>query len=575
MARFDFQELVERLPLVVYVDKLDEKSSPLYVSPQIAQLMGYSQEEWLADPDLFTKSIHPDDRERVLADLFDRNAGVNGSKTMYLNYRLISRDGRVVWIRDDEIVVADPDGRPVAAQGYMQDVTARRQDSIRLELLVGILSLAADETPPDEIVAHAAQSLGGLFGDVDVSYVERRDEGGFWIRYTTDEGKPEFWNEVEWSADYVKRIEQGPIVIEDISEEAWLDPVRDQLIERGVASSVDVPLFSNGVLSGVLWFNSSSPRKWGQDDVSILVDVAGQLAIVLANARARDHRVRAELDLRNRDAILGAVSGSAAGFLAHPSVDEAMADLMRVLGEATEASRAYVFENVIGEGSAPMAARRVHWAKPGWETTIDDDRFGHVHPAPHFPRWAELMERGEVINSILRDLPADEREILALVECLSIMAVPVFVESSWWGFIGFEDCERERDWSSAEIDALRAAAGLVAGAIGRERAERDLLSRDAIMEAVSHGAEELVGASSWRDPAPRFLQELGEASGASRTYLFENGIREDGRLVSSQRFEWAAPASPPSWTTRSCRTCASRRSGWRGSPRSARATSCS
>ena len=57
------------------------------------------------------------------------------------------------------------DGHP-AAHGYMQDVTARRQDSIRLELLVGILSLAADETPPDEIVAHAAESLAGLFGDV-------------------------------------------------------------------------------------------------------------------------------------------------------------------------------------------------------------------------------------------------------------------------------------------------------------------------------------------------------------------------------------------------------------------------
>ena len=323
MARFDFQELVERLPLVVYVDKLDDKSSPLYVNPQIGSLLGYSQEEWLADADLFTQ-LPPSRRPRPCwPDRRARNA--SGATTMYLDYRLIARDGRVVWVRDDELVVDDPDGRPAAAHGYMQDVTARRQDSIRLELLVGILSLAADETPPDEIVAHAAQSLGGLFGDVDVSYVERRDEGGFWIRYTTDEGKPEFWNEVEWSADYVERIEQGPIVIEDISEEAWLDPVRDQLIERGVASSVDVPLFSNGVLSGVLWFNSSSPRKWGKDDVSILVDVAGQLAIVLANARARDHRVRAELDLRNRDAILAAVSGSAAGFLAHPSVDEAMA----------------------------------------------------------------------------------------------------------------------------------------------------------------------------------------------------------------------------------------------------------
>ena len=176
MARFDFEELVERLPLVVYVDKLDAKSSPLYISPQIATLMGYSQEEWLADPDLFTSSLHPDDRERVLADLADRNAGLTASRTMFLDYRLIARDGRVVWIRDDEVVVSDAEGTPIAAQGYMQDVTDRRQDSQRLELLVGILSLAADDTPPDEIVAHAAQSLLQHFGDVKVSYVERRDE---------------------------------------------------------------------------------------------------------------------------------------------------------------------------------------------------------------------------------------------------------------------------------------------------------------------------------------------------------------------------------------------------------------
>ena len=74
MERFDFQDLVERLPLVVYVDKLDDKSSPLYVSPQIAQLMGYSQEEWVADP--ISSRLHP---SRTTArgcwrDIADRNA---------------------------------------------------------------------------------------------------------------------------------------------------------------------------------------------------------------------------------------------------------------------------------------------------------------------------------------------------------------------------------------------------------------------------------------------------------------------------------------------------------------------
>ena len=147
-----------------------------------------------------------------------------------LDYRLIARDGRVVWIRDEEIVVADAEGRLVVAQGYLQDVTARRQDSARLELLVGILSLAADETPPDEIVAAiAAESLAELFGDVDVSYVERADEGGFWIRYPTTRA-----SRSSGTRSSGRRLHQPPQQGDRSSSRTsrrkrWLDPIRDRL----------------------------------------------------------------------------------------------------------------------------------------------------------------------------------------------------------------------------------------------------------------------------------------------------------------------------------------------------------
>ena len=544
MARFDFEELVERLPLVVYVDQLDDKSSALYVSPQIAHLVGYSQEEWLADPDLFCNSLHPDDRERVMADVADRNT--TGATTMYLDYRLIARNGRVIWIRDDEIVVNDAQGRPAAAQGYMQDVTARRQDSIRLELLVGILSLAANETPPDEIVAHAAERLMELVGDIQVSYVERRDGSDFFIRYTTHAGQQVFGDVLEWSADYTDRLEAGaPIVVEDVTTEAWLDPVRDLLVDRKVASFVDVPLLRHGKLTGVLWFNSPRARKWDEHEVSVLVDVGGQLAIVLASARAREERAQAERDLRNRDAILGAISSSAERFLTQPSFDDAVVELMGELGQATSVSGAFVFENVVGEDGVLCAVRQAGWANGNWQTTIDDPRLAHHGPAPHFPRWAEVLGRGDVIASNICDLPSDEREPFALGDWLSVLAVPIFVGGVWWGFIDFEDCERERDWSAAEIEALRAAAGLIAGAVGRERAGRDLRRRDAVLEAVSHGARDLVAAPSWRDAAPGFLEQLGGAAGASRAYLFENVIDSDGEPVACERFEWVAVGIAP------------------------------
>jgi PAS domain S-box-containing protein len=334
MTRFDFRTIVERLPLVVYVDEMDERSSPLYISPQIHRLLGYTQEEWLADPQLFIDRIHPDDRPRVLAEIAMRNR--HGASVPESDYRLLARDGRVVWVRDDEIVV---DGK---AHGYLQDVTSHKRDSIRLELLVSILSLAADETPPDEIVAHAAGRLADVFGgNVHVTYAERRDEGGFYVCYSTDVGKPEFWDEVAWSADYLERLERGdPIVVEDVAGAAWLDPVRDRLEERNVESFVDVPLLRHGELTGVLWFNSSKPRTWGAPEVGILIDVAGQLAVVLANARAREQRLRDERDLRRRDAILEAVSLSAERLVAEPNWRDVVLLLLQALGEATSASRA-------------------------------------------------------------------------------------------------------------------------------------------------------------------------------------------------------------------------------------------
>ena len=64
-AESRYRNLVERIPAVTYVAALDEVGSTLYVSPQVETLWGYSAEEWMADPTLWSQRIHPDDRQRV------------------------------------------------------------------------------------------------------------------------------------------------------------------------------------------------------------------------------------------------------------------------------------------------------------------------------------------------------------------------------------------------------------------------------------------------------------------------------------------------------------------------------
>ena len=128
-ARTKYQALVEQLPLATYLERLDAESA-MYMSPQVADLVGYTADEWTADPEFFGKVLHPEDRDRVLqafAAMHETGDPFDGE------YRLIARDGTVVWIHDAAVLVRDDAGEPAYIQGYMIDVTARRaaEDALR------------------------------------------------------------------------------------------------------------------------------------------------------------------------------------------------------------------------------------------------------------------------------------------------------------------------------------------------------------------------------------------------------------------------------------------------------------
>jgi diguanylate cyclase (GGDEF)-like protein/PAS domain S-box-containing protein len=119
-----YRTLIEQLPLVVYVDALDEVSSNIFTSRQIEPLLGYTVEEWMGEPGLFARLLHPDDREEVLA----AHAHTHSTyEPLSIEYRLIARDGRVVWLRDEGVVVFDEQRRPLHLQGYLLDITRERE----------------------------------------------------------------------------------------------------------------------------------------------------------------------------------------------------------------------------------------------------------------------------------------------------------------------------------------------------------------------------------------------------------------------------------------------------------------
>jgi diguanylate cyclase (GGDEF)-like protein/PAS domain S-box-containing protein len=127
-----FQVLVEQSPVIVYMDGLDDTASTLYISPQIGELTGYTAEEWRADPGLWPRLLHPEDRERALAATARHN---ETGEPFTMEYRLIARDGRVIWIHDEAVLIRGPDGVFLYSQGIMQDITTAKEAEERIRFL--------------------------------------------------------------------------------------------------------------------------------------------------------------------------------------------------------------------------------------------------------------------------------------------------------------------------------------------------------------------------------------------------------------------------------------------------------
>jgi PAS domain S-box-containing protein len=123
-AETKYRTLVEQIPAALYVDAIDETSSTVYMSSQIEAMLGYTVEEWLADPELWPKLLHPDDCQRVLAEHARTNATY---EPFVMEYRMVSRDGHIVWVYDEAQLVRDDAGRPRFWQGILSNITGRKR----------------------------------------------------------------------------------------------------------------------------------------------------------------------------------------------------------------------------------------------------------------------------------------------------------------------------------------------------------------------------------------------------------------------------------------------------------------
>ncbi len=129
-SELKYRSLVENIPAVTYIAAVDETSTTLFINEQIENLLGFKPKEWKEAHDSWLNQIHPDDRERVLTEV---SVAHRTQEPFMSEYRMISRDGRVIWMSDRAVTIKDDEGNPLFLQGVMVDITERVQEKKALQ----------------------------------------------------------------------------------------------------------------------------------------------------------------------------------------------------------------------------------------------------------------------------------------------------------------------------------------------------------------------------------------------------------------------------------------------------------
>ncbi len=163
-AEDQYRTLVEHSPAVIFTSDIDLDSTPLYMSPQIEQMLGYPPDAWTSG-EFWDQIIHPEDHARVTA--LDEVTG-RTFEPFDIEFRVFASDGRLVWVRNYSVAICDANGTPQYWQGYLIDITAQKQaeEAIRLQAqlleAVGQAVVATDTNRRITYWNHAAELLYGL-----------------------------------------------------------------------------------------------------------------------------------------------------------------------------------------------------------------------------------------------------------------------------------------------------------------------------------------------------------------------------------------------------------------------------
>lgn len=189
----------------------------------------------------------------------------------------------------------------------------------------------------------------------------------------------------------------------------------------------------------------------------------GELQYFIFTAKDITDIKNREIELLKKQKLLTAVSTITDIFTANYNINYLMEKIVETLGRVENVEMCYIYKNCLDEKGKIFAEKQKEWVSSNFnKDTRTLDKFYYSNT---FPRWLEYFKLNHIVCGNIRTFPINEIQVLKTEKIKSICVVPIYANLQLWGFMGFDSCFKERNWSYDEESLLKVAANVIGGGI--------------------------------------------------------------------------------------------------------------
>jgi len=307
----------------------------------------------------------------------------------------------------------------------------------------------------------------------------------------------------------------------------------ERLLNHGMKSVFAVPVYLQNNFWGYVSFDDCiEERTISEKDMGNLRSIC----LMMVNAiNHNDQMIKNNKEQLHQNNLLNTVNMIASILLQAEAdeFEEALLCCLGMMGDAVEVDRVYIWKNFSSNGKL-YSSQLYEWSEGAEPQQNNDEYTKNIPYEENMPGWEESLSNGYCINGLIREMNELAQLQLAPQGILSILVVPVFLKEHFWGFVGFDDCHKEREFSHNEETILRSGSLLIAHALLRNDLTLNLrataLELESALEkakAASHAKTIFLSNMSheMRTPLNAIIgmTQIGKASNEmeKRNYTFE------------------------------------------------------